>query len=369
MLQNTIVRLRIPTGLVALSLPWLASFAIATTPGTVVLVWNANTEADLAGYRVHYGPASAPFSSIISVTAPTATISGLTNGYTYTFAVTAYNLAGAESPYSTSVSYTIGSTQVVPSAILANISTRAYVQTGENVSIGGFIIDGIIPKKVALRALGPSMTSAGVDGVLKDPYLELIDSTGAIIASNDGWNVPGEEIEAYGLAPRNDREAALVTTLAPGQYSAIVSGSGSSSGIGLFELYDLTPDAGRVANISTRSRVETGDEVMIGGFILSSQIPNKVIVRAIGPSLTSLGVKDALVDPTLELYDSYGTLLDSNDNWRSTQELEIQASNVPPTDNREAALVITLAPGAYSTIVRGANATTGVALVEVYALN
>jgi hypothetical protein len=347
----------------------VAPSTFATETATVVLVWNANTESDLAGYRVHYGTASAPYSSLVTVSSPTATISNLTNGYTYTFAVTAYNTAGAESLFSDPVSYTVGSAQVVPTAILANISTRADVQTGENVAIGGFIIDGIIPKKVALRALGPSLSAAGVTGVLRDPYLQLIDSTGSIIASNDGWSVPGEEVSAYGLAPKNAKEAALVTTLSPGSYSAVVSGVGLSSGVGLFELYDLTPDAGRVANISTRGRVETGDEVMIGGFILSSQIPNKVIVRAIGPSLASLGVKGVLADPVLELYDSYGTLLESNDNWRSTQEMEIQATSIPPTDNREAALVITLAPGAYSTIVRGANSGTGVALVEVYALN
>ena len=363
------VRFWIPTVLITLSSLWRVSMAFATTPGTVVLVWNANTESDLAGYRVHYGTASAPFGSIVAVTHPTATISNLTNGSTSTFAVTAYNTAGAESPFSASLSYAVGSAQLVPTAILANISTRASVQTGDNVAIGGFIIDGIIPKKVAVRAIGPSMQSAGIDGVLKDPYLQLVDSSGAVIASNDSWNVPGEEVEAYGLAPKNAKEAALVTTLSPGNYSAIVSSADASSGIGLFELYDLTPDAGRVANISTRGRVATGDEVMIGGFILSSQIPNKVIIRAIGPSLASLGVKGVLADPTLELYDSYGTLLDSNDNWRSTQELEIQESNVPPTDNREAALVITLAPGAYSTIVRGANSGTGVSLVEVYALN
>jgi hypothetical protein len=343
--------------------------AFATEAGTVVLVWTPNTESDLAGYRVHYGTASAPYSSIVSVTQPTAMLSNLTHGYTYTFAVTAYNTAGAESPFSPSVSYTVGSAEAVPTAILANISTRAYIQTGENVAIGGFIIQGILPKKVALRALGPSLTAAGVAGALNDPYLQLVNSSGAVVATNDGWNVPAEEVSAYNLDPKNAREAALVRTLWPGAYSAIVSGVNSSSGVGLFELYDLTPDAGRVANISTRGRVETGDEVMIGGFILSSQIPNKVIVRAIGPSLTSLGVKGALADPMLELYDGYGTLLASNDNWRSTQEVEIQASSIPPTDNREAALVITLAPAAYSTIVRGANSTTGIALVEVYALN
>jgi len=345
----------------------VAQPALATS--TVVLVWNQNTESDVAGYRVHYGTASAPFSSIVTVTHPTATISNLTNGYTYTFAVTAYNTAGAESPYSSPVSYTIGSGQIIPTAILANISTRADVQTGDDVTIGGFIIDGVIPKKVALRALGPSLSAAGVTNALKDPYLQLVDSSGSIVASNDSWNVPGEELDAYDLAPKNAREAALVTTLSPGSYSAVVSGVDSATGVGLFELYDLTPDAGRVANISTRGRVETGDEVMIGGFILSSELPNKVIVRAIGPSLTSLGVKGALADPVLELYDSYGTLLGSNDNWRSDQQVEIEATSIPPTDDRESALVMTLAPGAYSTVVSGADSTTGVALVEVYALN
>ena len=363
------VRFWIPAVLIALSSLSSVPSALATTPGTVVLVWNANTETDVAGYRVHYGTATAPYSSTVSVSYPTATISDLTDGYTYTFAVTAYNTAGAESPYSTSVSYTVGSTQVIPSAILANISTRADVQTGENVTIGGFIIDGIIPKKVALRALGPSMEAAGVTGALKDPYLQLVDAGGKVIASNDSWNFPGQEIESYGLAPTDAREAALITTLSPGNYSAIVSGVGGTTGVGLFELYDLSRDAGRVANISTRGKVETGDDVMIGGFILTSPIPSKVIIRALGPSLTSLGVKGALQDPSLELYDSSGTMLGANDNWRSAQEFDIEATSVAPTDDREAALVMTLNPGAYSTVVRGANSSSGVALVEVYALN
>ena len=149
--------------------------------------------------------------------------------------------------------------------------------------IGGFIIDGVVGKKVALRAIGPSLTAAGVIGALADPFLQLVDSTGTVLASNDSWNVPGQEIESYGLAPTDPREAALVATLVPGSYSAIVSGKGAS-GVGLFELYDLDADKGRVANISTRSRVETGDNVMIGGFILTGTTPNQVIVRAIGPS-------------------------------------------------------------------------------------
>jgi hypothetical protein len=234
--------------------------------------------------------------------------------------------------------------------------------------IGGFIIDGVVGKKVALRAIGPSLTAAGVIGALADPFLQLVDSTGTVLASNDSWNVPGQEIESYGLAPTDPREAALVATLVPGGYSAIVSGKGAS-GVGLFELYDLDADKGRVANISTRSRVETGDNVMIGGFILTGTTPNQVIVRAIGPSLLARGVSDALLDPTLELYDSNGNLLGFNDNWRTTQESEIIATTVAPTDEREAAIVATLPPGAYSSVVHGANDTTGVALVEVYALN
>ena len=352
----------------ALCLVCCAPFLVAAaTAATVVLAWNANSDSDIAGYRIYYGTASAPY-KYLDVATPTAAIPSLENGVTYTFVGTAYNTAGAESEYSAPLSYTVGSSRVIPPAILANISSRTSVQTGENVMIGGFIIDGVVGKKVALRAIGPSLTAAGVIGALADPFLQLVDSTGTVLASNDSWNVPGQEIESYGLAPTDPREAALVATLVPGSYSAIVSGKGAS-GVGLFELYDLDADKGRVANISTRSRVETGDNVMIGGFILMGTTPNQVIVRAIGPSLLARGVSDALLDPTLELYDSNGNLLGFNDNWRTTQESEIIATTVAPTDEREAAIVATLPPGAYSSVVHGANDTTGVALVEVYALN
>ena len=339
------------------------------TAGTVVLAWDPNSEPDTAGYRVHYGTAATPYNQLVDVNATTATISNLVTGVTYTFAVTAYNTAGGESAYSNPVSYTMGSATVIPPAILANISSRTLVQTGENVMIGGFIVDGIVPKRVALRAIGPSLANAGVSGAMADPVLQVLDSTATVVASNDSWNVPGEEVSAIGLAPTDAREAALVATLAPGAYSAIVSGKGATTGVALFELYDLDTATGRVANISTRSRVDTGDNVMIGGFIVVGTTAAPIIVRAIGPSLLANGVTDALLDPTLEVYDSNGALLASNDNWRSDQEAEIIASTVPPTDDREAAIVATLAPGAYSAVIRGVNNTTGVALVEVYALN
>lgn len=336
---------------------------------TVTLSWNANSEPDLAGYRIHYGTAAAPFGQLVDVPVATATVPNLLKGVTYTFAVTAYNTAGAESAYSAPLSYTPGSARVIPSAVLANISTRTLVQTGESVMIGGFIIDGIVPKKVAVRAIGPSLANAGITGALSDPSLQVVDSTGAVVASNDSWNIPGEELSAYGLAPADAREAGVVTSLTPGAYSAIVSGKGTATGIALFELYDLDIATGRVANISTRSRVDAGDGVMIGGFILGGETASEVIVRALGPSLVSAGVTGTLLDPTLELYDSNGVLFAADDNWRTNQEAAIIATTLPPADDRESAIILTLPAGAYSAVIRGANDTTGIALFEVYALN
>ncbi len=353
------------------TLRFLSFFALATPAlaGSVTLAWNPNSESDIAGYRVHYGTAADPYSELVDLAATTTSISSLEKGVTYTFAVTAYNTSGAESAYSEPVSYTVGSTDVIPPAVLANISSRAFVQTGENVMIGGFIVDGIVPKKVAVRAIGPSLTAAGVSGALADPVVQVLDSTGAVVASNDSWNVVGQEVESVGLAPTDAREAALVTALSPGAYSAIVSGKSGSAGVALFELYDLDAATGRIANISTRGRVDLGDNVMIGGFILGGTTASKIIIRAIGPSLAVSGVADALADPTMEVYDGNGGLVGSNDDWRSSQEMAINDSTVAPTNDREAAIVSTLAPGAYSAVIRGANGDTGVALFEVYALN
>jgi hypothetical protein len=361
---DTVVRFALSRAL-AIGL-FLATVTLA--PG-ITLSWNANTESNIAGYHLYYGTADAPYSSTLDVSGTTATVSGLQNGATYTFAVTAYDTTGAESAYSVPASYTAGSAQVIPSAILANISTRSNVKTGDQVMIGGFIVDGVVAKKLALRALGPSLSSAGIVGAMPDPVLQVLDSKGAVVAQNDNWNVTGEQIASYGLAPNDSREAALVVSLLPGAYSAIVSGQGNSGGVALFELYDLSANFGRAANISTRSQVGTGDQVMIGGFIIGGTTGSKVMVRAIGPSLTARGVADALKNPSLDLYDRNGILIGSNDSWRSNQEADIIASTLAPTDDRESAIIATLVPGAYSAIVSGANGSSGVALVEVYALN
>lgn len=353
-----------------LSLAALLPFLVAAAQAwSVTLGWNANQETDIAGYRVHYGTVAKPYASTVEVTTTTATINSLRKGVSYTFAVTAFNTDGAESAYSLPISYTVGSSTFIPLSALANISSRTQVGVGSDVLIGGFIIDGIIAKKVALRAIGPSLSSFGVVGALSDPVLQVLDAAGTVVVSNDDWNVPGQEISSLGLAPTDGREAALVATLEPGAYTAIVSGQDGTEGVALFDLYDLDTEAGRVANISTRSLVEAGDNVMIGGFILGGADATEVIVRAIGPSLVPLGVVGALPDPALELYDSNGSLLASNDNWRSDQEAAIVATAVAPSDDREAAIVQTLAPGAYTGVVRGAQSATGVALIEVFALN
>jgi hypothetical protein len=255
---------------------------------------------------------------------------------------------------------------------LANISARAFVQTGDNVMIGGFIVIGSGQKNVIVRAIGPSLANHGITNPLQNPTLELHDHTGAVIASNDNWmNAPNkQEIVDSGLAPSNNLESAILTNLNPGAYTAIVRGVNNGTGIALVEGYDLDRTAGsKLGNISTRALVETGNNVMIGGLIVTGPDSDQVIVRAIGPSLTQHGITNALADPTLELHNQNGTLLASNDNWKDTQEAQIQATGLAPTNDKESAIVRTLAPGNYTAIVRGKNNTIGVALVEVYGLN
>lgn len=245
------------------------------------------------------------------------------------------------------------------------------VETGDNVLIGGFIVYGTGQKTVGVRAIGPSLP---VPGALSDPVLELHDGSGALIAINDNWRTSQQAaIIAAGLAPGDDRDAVLIATLDTGSYTAIVRGANNATGVALVEVYDLnaeTPTA-RLANISTRGHVLTDDNVMIGGFIIAGDVPKRVIIRAIGPSLNLSGAPLAgrLLDPMLELHDGSGALLLANDNWRSSQQDEVNASTLAPTDDRESAIVATLSPGNYTAIVSGVGGTTGIALVEMYDLD
>ena len=247
------------------------------------------------------------------------------------------------------------------------------MQTGENVLIAGFIIGGSDPKKVMLRGIGPSLSAFGVPGVLADPTLELHDVS-TTLETNDNWKTRADGssqqavIEATGIAPTNDLESAIVRTLPANNagYTAIVRGKNNTTGVGVVEAYDLDTAANsKLGNISTRGLVETGDDILIGGFIAGNGL-TKVIIRAIGPTLANFGITNPLLDPTLELHDSSGTAIATNDDWQTTQESEIIATGIPPTDPRESAIVSTLPPGGYTAVVRGKNNTTGIAVVEVY---
>jgi hypothetical protein len=251
---------------------------------------------------------------------------------------------------------------------LANLSTRAFVSNGDEAAIGGFIVQGDKAKTVVLRATGPWLALSGLKGAMADPTLDLYRSDGTLVESNDNWNSHRDAILATGVQPQDEHEPAIVVSLPPDSYTAVVSSADGRPGVALVELYDLEPTSSRVANISTRANVGAGDNVMIGGFIIGGDQLTKVIVRAIGPSLGSAGVSGALADPVLELHNLNGSLLAQNDNWQTDQAQEITASGVAPTDGRESAIVQTLQPGGYTAIVRGANGTSGVGLVEVYNL-
>ena len=251
--------------------------------------------------------------------------------------------------------------------------------------IAGFIVQGSAPKRVILRAIGPSLTQIGVPNALANPRLELHDTTNTI-GTNDDWQTTQiggvitsnqvAEIQNSGIAPTDPAESAIIATLSPGSYTAIVQGVNSGTGVGIVEVYDLDAAASSLlVNISTRGFVQTGDSVMIGGFILITQ-PTRVIIRAIGPSLTQAGVPDALANPQLELHDAT-SLIGQNDDWQTTQiggiitssqVTEIQNSLLAPTNSAESAIIATLQPGAYTAIVRGVDNTTGNGLVEVYSL-
>src|SRR5262249_4115648 len=247
-------------------------------------------------------------------------------------------------------------------SILVNISTRSFVQIGDNVMIGGFIVQGTSPKRVIIRAIGPELGQFGVPDPLADPTLELHDGNGALIASNDNWQttiIGGiitqdqvQDIMNSGLAPGDPRESAIIANLPAGNYTAIVRGVNSTMGVALVEVYDLGADTNSIlGNISTRSFVQTGDNVMIGGFIVQGTTPKRVIIRAIGPELSQFGVPDPLADPTLELHDGNGALIASNDNWQTTiiggiiTQDPVQHffnSGLAPGDPRESAIIANL---------------------------
>jgi plastocyanin len=256
---------------------------------------------------------------------------------------------------------------------LGNISTRLPVQSGDNALIGGLIATGTAAKKVIIRAIGPSLTAFGVSGALANPTLDLFQGS-TLLFSNDDWNESTQQaqIAASGLSPRNAAESAIVWTLTPGQnYTAVVRGKNGTTGIGVVDAFDLDQAAAsKLGNISTRGFVDVDDNIMIAGLIAgpSGGTSLKVLARALGPTLSDFGVAGAMANPTLDLVNSSGTVIRSNNNWKddSQQRALIEAAGLAPSHDEEAALVETVAPGDYTVVVRGSGRTTGVALVEAY---
>jgi hypothetical protein len=256
---------------------------------------------------------------------------------------------------------------------LLNISTRTNVRTGDKVLIGGFTITGTEQKTVIVRGMGPSLAVAGA---LADPVIEVHGPAGELLASNDNWReaATSQQISDSGLAPSNELESALWGVINPGTYTVILSGKDGGTGVGSVEAYDLDePADSRLANISTRGFVDTGDNVMIGGLIVGGgSLPGaaNVVVRALGPSIP---VTDALANTTVELHDANGTAVAFNDDWKTrpdgtSQQAEIEATGIAPSNDLESAFVRMLSPGSYTAIVRGKDNTTGIGLVEVYHL-
>jgi hypothetical protein len=247
------------------------------------------------------------------------------------------------------------------------------VETGDKLMIGGFIITGNAPKKIAIRGMGPVLASFGITDFLADPFLELRSASGALLQSNDNWkDTQQAEIESIGLAPNDNREAVIVTTLTPGSYTALLTGKGGTTGVGLVEIYDVNPgSASQLGNISTRGYVQGGNNVLIAGFILGANTGNdRLAIRGIGPSLSQFGLNPVLADPTLELHDSNGATLITNDDWESdpVSAANLILFNLAPSSPKESGIFTSLPPGTFTAILAGKDGGIGIGLIEVYNL-
>jgi hypothetical protein len=239
--------------------------------------------------------------------------------------------------------------------------------------IGGFIITGSASKQVVLRGMGPSLASSGITNFLADPVLELRSSSGALLQKNDNWKDDQRSlIEGTVFQPSDDRESVMISTLAPGAYTALLTGKNNTTGVGLVEVYDNdTGAASQLANIATRGFVQTGNNVMIAGFMLGVNNGNRnIAVRGRGPSLTQFGLTNVLADPTLEVHNGNGSIMVSNDDWMSdpVSAAQLTANGLALTDPKESGIFITLPQGSYTAVLAGAGGGTGIGVVEIYSV-
>ena len=279
------------------------------------------------------------------------------------------DINGVTSIYGTGPAYQ----SIASGPVLMDLSTRGTTFTGNNVLIGGFIIQGSQPMQVVVRGLGGTLASFGVSNALFDSVIELYDANNNLITSNDDWftSSDAETICSYRRDPPNSIESALLVTLNPGSYTAIVRSYSdakqpATTGVALFEVYDLRTSSSRLGNVSTRGQVGAGENLLIGGVIVGNA-SKPVVVRALGPTLTQFGVSGVLQDPYLELRDGNGNLVEANNDWQQSPEAAtISADGKAPSNARESAMAPTLSPGNYTALVSGVGGTTGTALIEVY---
>jgi DNA-binding beta-propeller fold protein YncE len=329
---------------------------------------SSNGGSPITGYTVSCtpGPAGA------SASASPIVVTGLANGTTYSCDVRATNDVGS-GPASASVNVTPQAPVEDPPR-LGNISTRGHVLAGDDVMIGGFVIGGSANKTVAIVATGPSLSSFGIDNALANPTITLVRSSDqAVIATNDDWGTDAQsaQLQAAGFAPGNALESGLHRSLPPGAYTVIVQGAGGGTGISVIGVYEVDGPAIPLANISTRARVQTGNNVMIGGFVVQGTGPPRTVaIVATGPSLSSSGIASPLANPTITLVRSSDqAVIATNDDWGTdAQSAQLQAAGFAPGNALESGLYRTLQPGAYTVIVEGVGGGTGVAVMGVYAV-
>jgi hypothetical protein len=319
--------------------------------------------------------------------------------FTYQWLLNGAPIAGATaSAYAASLpgSYSVAVTNSIATTVssaafvsagsrLVNISSRSQVLTGGGIAIAGFVIEGPagVPKQVLIRGVGPGLTAFGVTGALASPSLALYSSTtGAVVDTNTGWGTGADASQVAAVTAQlgtfalqsGSADSALLENLLPGPYSVQLSGAGSTTGVGLVEVYETnTAVPSLLANISTRAEVGTAGNILIAGFVVNGTQPARVLVRGVGPGLAAFGVTGALAQPVLTVYDSAGNAVATNTGWQTAPDpAEIASVGgvvgafALQSGSADCALVLSLAPGSYTAQVTGAAATTGIALVEVY---
>jgi uncharacterized delta-60 repeat protein len=291
--------------------------------------------------------------------------------------------SASQGDYTVVITNSLGRTSSLPvrltvdsMARLSNISTRTAISPGQPL-IAGFVITGDTSQRVLVRGIGPGLAAFGITGVLPDPTLSLVDSTARVVASNNNWDplqTPGglvEGVGAFRLTSASD--AALVATLAPGAYTVQLTDTASRSGVGLLEVYRADDAVSRLVNLSSRGFVGAGSSLAIAGIAVEGEQPRQFLIRGVGPALLSFGVSDAIADPAINLTSATGESLFRNDDWGlAVNAVELAATAVRlgafplPAGTKDAALLVTLAPGNYTALVSGSGESTGTALIEVY---